>query len=230
MEKSGLHKTVQKIPRGKDGSRMKSRKVVAEIGFVFLIGIVTAGCAGTAQEVPQTEEREISLIDEGQEDTGKNTDQEDNEKPNSSEAGETRQDDGEADETKQNEDKTEENADGAETGESGNEQSIGMSEGMEHLGGKVQSTQEDGMIFAQTTLMDEDGSVTLLEVKDAKKIPVKFTADTKVEHWTIQGGGAGIDRKEAALSDLQEGMGVELEGYFEGETFVAVRVMIEVYV
>ena len=215
MEKSGLHKTVQKIPRGKDDSRMKSRKVVAEIGFVFLIGIMTAGCAGTAQEVPQTEEREISLIDEGQEDTGKKTDQEDNEKPNSSEAGETRQDDGEADETKQNADKAEENADGkdtdgAATGESGEGQSMRASEGTEYLGGKVQSPQEDGMTLAQTTLTDEDGSVTLLEVKDAKKIPVKFTADTKVEHWTIQGGGAGIDRKEAALSDLQEGMGVDL--------------------
>lgn len=101
---------------------------------------------------------------------------------------------------------------------------------LEHLGGKVQEPQESGMTLAQTTLLDEDGMVTLLEVKDAKKIPVKFTEDTMVEHWTIQGGGAGIDMREAGVSDLEEGMGVELEGYYDGETFVAARVIIEVYV
>ena len=36
--------------------------------------------------------------------------------------------------------------------------------------------------------------------------------------------------REAAVSDLEEGMGVELEGYYEGETFVATRVIMEVYV
>ena len=108
-------------------------------------------------------------------------------------------------------------------------QTINPLQGTEHLGGKVQSPQADGMILAQTTLVDEDGMVTLLEVKDAKKISVIFTADTKAEHWIIQGGGAGIDMKEASLSDLEENMGVELEGYFEGEAFVATRVIIEEY-
>jgi hypothetical protein len=109
-------------------------------------------------------------------------------------------------------------------------QAVTLSQETEHLAGKVQKPQADGMTLAQTTLMDEDGVVTLLEVKDAKNIPVKFTQDTKVEHWTIQGGGAGIDMREAAVSDLEEGMGVELEGYYEGETFVATRVIMEVYV
>lgn len=105
-----------------------------------------------------------------------------------------------------------------------------VSQGTEHLGGKVQNPQADGMTFAQTTLVDEEGMVTLLDVKDAKKIPVKFTEDTRVEHWIIQGGGAGIDMQNAAVSDLQEGMGVELEGYFDGETFVATKVIMEDYV
>ena len=51
-----------------------------------------------------------------------------------------------------------------------------------------------------------------------------------MEHWTIQGGGAGIDMREAALSDLEEGMSVELEGYYEAGTFVATRVIMEIYV
>ena len=120
--------------------------------------------------------------------------------------------------------------DAEETDEAGGGQTINPSQGTEHLGGKVQSPQADGMILAQTTLMDEDGMVTLLEVADAKKIPVIFTEDTKAEHWIIQGGGAGIDMREASLSDLEENMGVELEGYFEGENFVATRVIIEEYV
>ena len=110
------------------------------------------------------------------------------------------------------------------------EYTLTASQGTEHLGGKVQDPQADGMTFAQTTLLDEEGMVTLLDVEDAKKIPVKFTEDTKIEHWIIQGGGAEIDMQEAAVSDLKEGMSVELEGYFDGETFVATKVIMEDYV
>ncbi|MDE7358118.1 MAG: hypothetical protein K2N39_01580 [Lachnospiraceae bacterium] len=109
-------------------------------------------------------------------------------------------------------------------------QAVHTSQGTEHLGGTVQEPKADGMTLAQTTLLDDDGMVTLLEVKDAKKIPVKFTADTRVEHWTIQGGGAGIDMREAAATDLQAGQTVELEGYYDGETFVATKVIMEEYV
>lgn len=105
-----------------------------------------------------------------------------------------------------------------------------FSEGTEFLGGTVQSVADDGMVFAQTTVKGEDESmVTLVDEKDAKKIPVKFTADTKVEHWIIQGGGAGIDMRDAALSDVKPGLGVELEGYYEGDNFVTTRILIEEY-
>lgn len=109
-------------------------------------------------------------------------------------------------------------------------QVVAMSQDTAHLGGKVQAPQADGMTLAQTTLTDENGMVTLLDVDEAKKIPVRFTEDTKVEHWTIQDGGAGIDMRDAAVSDLEEGMGVELEGYYDGGTFVATRVIMEEYV
>ncbi len=105
-------------------------------------------------------------------------------------------------------------------------QKIDFAKGEEHLGGKVQNPSADGMTLARTTVM-EGNSVILLEEKDAEKIPVQFTADTKVERWTIQGGGANIDMQAAAVSDLKAGMGVELVGRFEGETFVASKVIIE---
>lgn len=109
-------------------------------------------------------------------------------------------------------------------------QAVRAPDEMQYLGGKVQSPQTDGMTLAQTTLMNEDNTVTLVDDKDAKKIPVRFTDDTKVEHWTISGGGAGIDMRDASVSDLEEGMGVELEGYYDGDTFVATRVIMEEYV
>lgn len=186
---------------------MKNRKWTAAVGVMLSLGMMTAGCAGM-EETPQTEIREMSMED-------------------FNETKDTEPDAGETDEMKD----TEPDAGVAdETEEAVGGQTINLSQGTEHLGGKVQSPQADGMILAQTTLLDENGMVTLLEVEDAKKIPVRFTADTKAEHWIIQGGGAGIDMKEASLSDLEEGMGVELEGCFEGETFVAARVIIEEYV
>ena len=198
----------------KDGSRMKNRQLIASVGIMLSMGMMMAGCAGT-DKTSQTEIREMSMEDVNEtKDTEPDADKE-------KETEETEKDADKTDEVKQ---------DTSETDEAGDGQTISLSQGTEHLGGKVQSPQADGMILAQTTLVDEDGMVTLLEVKDAKKIPVKFTMDTKVEHWIIQGGGAGIDMKEASLSDLEEGMGVELEGYFEGEDFVATRVIIEEYV
>lgn len=107
------------------------------------------------------------------------------------------------------------------------EQTVDTSQGTEHHSGKVQNPQADGMTLAQTTLLDEDGMVTLLDVKDAKKIPVKFTEDAKVEHWIIQDGGAGIDMQDAEVSDLKEGMSVELEGYYDGDVFMATRIIME---
>lgn len=114
-------------------------------------------------------------------------------------------------------------------GQADSVQEVKFSEGTQHLGGKIWKLQEDGMIFAHTSLV-EDSMVTILDVEDAEKIQVTYTADTKVEHWIIQGGGAGIDMQDAAFSDLKEGMGVELEGNYDGETFVATKVIIEDYV
>lgn len=114
-------------------------------------------------------------------------------------------------------------------GQADSVQEVKFSEGTQHLGGKIWKLQEDGMTFAHTSLV-EDSMVTILDVEDAEKIQVTYTADTKVEHWIIQGGGAGIDMQDAAFSDLKEGMGVELEGNYDGETFVATKVIIEDYV
>lgn len=200
--------------------RMKEKQMAAAIGLVVIVGMT--GCVGKegAQENPQ---ENVSAGAENEQE-----DQNGSVVPATQEGEWAREEPVSAQE-KVNE-KPEESG-GEEPIEPEKEgQAVAILQETAHLGGKVQAPQADGMTLAQTTLMDEEGMVTLLDVKDAKKIPVKFTADTKVEHWTIQGGGAGIDMREAAVSDLEAGMGVEMDGYYEGETFVATRVIMEEYV
>lgn len=194
------------------------------LGVMLCMGMMMAGCAKT-QEAPQAEVNEMSM-----EEAGQDTDQTDGTEENAGGTEDAGKDAGGTEGAEQDaEEREDKKQDAAKTDDTDEGQTVNTTQGVEHLGGKVQSPQEDGMILAQTTIMDENNQVTLLTVEDAKKIPVKFTADTKVEHWTIQGGGAGIDMKEAVFSDLKEGMGVELEGYFEGDVFVATKVIIEVY-
>ena len=109
-----------------------------------------------------------------------------------------------------------------------------MPAGQEFLSGKVKELNEDGFLFSRTVLTtDSEGNrtslVTFVDEEDAEKIPVKYTPDTKFEHWTIKDGGAGIDRKDALASDITKGMGLEISGHFEGIEFIAELILIEVY-
>ncbi len=177
------------------------------------------GCANTEETSQQTQEETGNGVDNqaAPEETGNETDKQTDTASIS-------------EQNKQNQSDSANEAD-AQSAQS-TPQKYNPSEGTEHLGGKVQSVADDGMIVAQTTVMGEGedaGMVTIVDEKDAKKIPVKFTADTRVEHWVIQGGGAGIDMRDAALSDLKSGLGVEVEGDYEGENFIATRILIEEY-
>lgn len=186
---------------------MKKNLIVVCVGMMLLTGVT--GCAKTVEPSQQT-----------QEDSGNESSKQAKEKTDSKTGDSAEREKGEAEKL--------EESDGSQEDTSALNK-IGAQAGTEFLSGKIQSVKEDGMIIAQTTIL-EDSMVTLVDEKDAKKISVEFTEDTKVEHWTIKGGGADIDRKDAALSDLTAGMGVEMEGYYEGEAFVAIRVLIEEYV
>ena len=49
------------------------------------------------------------------------------------------------------------------------------------------------------------------------------------EHWTIQGGGAGITKNDAVFSDIKVSDGLEASGFFDGNDFIAEKVIIELY-
>lgn len=186
---------------------IRNQEIAVALSLAMLLGIT--GCAGkeadpvTAEDVSETQAK----TEEGAED--------------SQEGGDSVDASGTQPDTTGDAEDLQEEGDGV--------QSFKVSEGTEHLGGKIWKLETDGMTFAHTSLV-EDSMVTMLDAEDAEKIRVKFTEDTKVERWTIQGGCAGIDMQDAAFSDLKEGMGVELEGYYDGETFVAAKVIMEDYV
>lgn len=101
----------------------------------------------------------------------------------------------------------------------------------ENIGGKVTSIAQDSFVISRV-IVDENGMILVMPGEggpDEVLTTIYCTDSTVFEHWTIQGGGAGIEKKEAAFSDIKEGSGLEAEGYFDGEEFVADKVIIEVY-
>lgn len=103
------------------------------------------------------------------------------------------------------------------------------------IGGKVRSVSQDSFVISRVLMEDSDdghGSVVLMPDSGSPEeelVTVRCTDETVFEHWTIQGGGAGIETREASFSEIQEEGGLEAEGYFDGEEFVAEKVIIEVY-
>ena len=100
----------------------------------------------------------------------------------------------------------------------------------EIIGGKVRSIGDNSFIISRT-LIDENGYVTMPEKGSPQEelVNIICTNDTVFENWTIQGGGAGIEKSESDFADIKENGGLEAEGYFDGENFVADKVIIEVY-
>lgn len=105
------------------------------------------------------------------------------------------------------------------------------SDTMENIGGKVKSISQDSFVLSRV-IVDENGMILVMPGEggaDELLTKVHCTDSTVYEHWTIQGGGAGIEKKEASFSDITDGCGLEAEGYFEGEEFIASKIIIEVY-
>lgn len=135
-------------------------------------------------------------------------------------------------ENEQKEDQPEEN--GADTGEDQPEENgesiVNPSEGI-FIGGKVRSVSLDSFVLSRT-LVDDDGMIIAMPEEGSPEeelVTVRCTASTVFERWMIQGGGAGIEKASAAFSELKEGIGLEAQGYFDGEEFIAGKVIIEIY-
>ncbi|NBI89085.1 hypothetical protein D3Z45_00430 [Lachnospiraceae bacterium] len=112
------------------------------------------------------------------------------------------------------------------------ESSVEKTEEAMIIGGKVRDVMEDSFVISRVQYMDSDNTMVLIPEEGSPEeelVTVRCTGSTVFEHWLIQGGGAGIDMREATFADIQEGGGLEAEGYFDGEEFMASKVIIETY-
>ncbi len=99
------------------------------------------------------------------------------------------------------------------------------------IGGKVRSIAQDSFVLSRT-LVDDDGMIIAMPEAGSPEeelVTIRCTDSTVYERWTIQGGGAGIDKTEADFTELEEGSGLEAQGSFKGEEFIAEKVIIEIY-
>lgn len=102
------------------------------------------------------------------------------------------------------------------------------------IGGKVRSVAQDSFVISRTLWEDSDDGGSYVSIPEEgspeeELVTIHCTDTTTFERWTIQGGGAGITTDEAAFSDIQRGGGLEAKGYFDGEEFIAERVIVEIY-
>lgn len=97
------------------------------------------------------------------------------------------------------------------------------------IGGKVRSVSQETFVISRTLI--EDSIVIMPEPGSPEEelVSIRCTDATVFEHWIIQGGGAGITKEEAAYSDITVGGGLEAVGCFDGEEFMAEKVIVETY-
>ncbi|MDE7206760.1 MAG: hypothetical protein K2N90_06325 [Lachnospiraceae bacterium] len=108
----------------------------------------------------------------------------------------------------------------------------GSSQDTEIIGGKVRSVAQDSFVISRTLYDDSDNSMVIMPEPGSPEeelVTVRCADTTVFERWIIQGGGAGIDTEQAVFSDIEEGGGLEAFGHFDGEEFVAEKVVIEIY-
>lgn len=106
-------------------------------------------------------------------------------------------------------------------------------EGEEHLGGNVRNLG-DNSVTVSKIFMEENGNGDIAYLpgegsQDEELVTVNFTDDTEFQYWVIQGSGGNIDMRGSSFSEIKEDDNLEMYGKYDGDTFIASKVIIEVY-
>ncbi len=108
-------------------------------------------------------------------------------------------------------------------------------EGEESLSGKVRSIGENSVVISKIFVEDSgDGNSSIVILpgeggREEELVTVNFTDATEFYHWTIKSGGGDIDMRESSFSEIAVDSGLEMSGNYDGDTFIARKVIIEVY-
>ena len=110
-------------------------------------------------------------------------------------------------------------------------------ENTEQLDGNVRGIGDNGIVIIKTRTeeTEEDGVSLAIAPAPGNEtaedyVDVNFTDDTKIELHVVKNGGVNPDEdvtvKEASISDIVDDMPVTLEGYYDGEVFIAGKVIL----
>lgn len=106
-------------------------------------------------------------------------------------------------------------------------------EGEEHLGGRVRNLG-DNSVTVSKIFMEENENSDIVYLpgegsQDEELVTVNFTNDTEFQYWVIQSSGGNIDMRASSFSEIKEGDHLEMYGKYDGDAFIASKVIIEVY-
>lgn len=118
--------------------------------------------------------------------------------------------------------------------------SLGNENGTEELEGNVKSIGDGSAVIIKAITEEmENGSLVMIgsasgyEAED-DLVNVSFKETTEYELRVVKNGGVNPDEdvtvKKAAFSDIKEGAMISLEGYYEGDVFVAEKVVLYEFV
>ena len=108
-------------------------------------------------------------------------------------------------------------------------------EGEVSLSGKVRSIGQSSVVISKIFVEEsEDGNGSIVFLpgegdREEELVTVNFTDATEFHHWTIRNGGGDIDMRESSFSEIEADSGLEMSGNYDGDTFIASKVIIEVY-
>lgn len=191
------------------------RKWIMVAGLCVFITTTAIGCGtkGEDQQAVTVESADVSNNGQGQENELSQDDiTENNQSENSGQAGNDDQQQG----TKAAENKIEE------------------------LEGNVKSIGDSSAVIIKA-IIEERGDVSLIMVGSAPGyeseedlVNVSFKETTEYELRVVKNGGVNPDEdvsiREAAFSDIKEQTSISLEGYYEGDTFIAEKVILYEFV
>lgn len=201
------------------------RKCIIAMTVVSFIAVLATGCGDDAK-------KDQGIVPFSEEETGtRQTDQEpsgeDDSVPDASEESSDGEGIKSADENMTITDQEQDQAQRDQTEAKSPEKTI--------IGGKVRSIAHNSFVLSLSIWEDsEDGSGSCVLIPEPgspeeELVTVRCEDSVVYELWTIQGGGAGIQKEEAAFSQIQEGIGLEAEGHYEEDEFVADKIIIEIY-
>ena len=110
----------------------------------------------------------------------------------------------------------------------------------EQLDGNVRGIGDNGIVIIKVKTEElEDGVSLAIQPASGNEtaedyVDVNFTDDTTFELHVVKNGGVNPDEdvtvKEASISDIVGDMSVTLEGFYDGEVFVAGKVVLYEFV